>query len=155
VIVLIIEDEKTFFGESINTPDEFMIDLCERIDKVYNIVMDEENRALQLRYITGFIRAFKNRLNRVCERPYNKLDIKIINQKYTQIDESKLIFEGEMTFFAESINNPEEFLEDFCNRIDTVVESAMEEEDEMPRLAYLIGSLIGLKSRLNRVCGKV
>ncbi|KKN61189.1 hypothetical protein LCGC14_0524300 [marine sediment metagenome] len=38
---------------------------------------------------------------------------------------------------------------------DTVYETATEEEEEMNRLTYLVGSIIGLKSRLNRVCNKI
>lgn len=77
MIILIIEGKETFFGESINTPEEFIEDLCERIDKMYVIVMDEENRTHQLKYIVGFLRAFKGRLNRVCENPCKKLDYNI------------------------------------------------------------------------------
>lgn len=155
MITLIIEGEKTFFGENINTTEEFIEDFCERIDKVYTIVIEEESKTQQLAYIIGFLRAFKGRLNRVCENQYRKFDFELINQKYTPKDRSELIFEGEETFSAEKINNPEEFIEDFCNRIDILYAAAMEEEQEMQRLAYLITSLTVLKGRLNRVCEKM
>ena len=129
--------------------------MCERIDNMYAIVDKEERRALQLRYITGFLTAFKGRLNRVCEKPYKKFDFDLINQKYPPKDENKLRFIGEENFFGEKINSPEEFIEDICNLIDIVYASAMEEEKEMEKLAYLISAIIGLKSKLNRVCGKI
>ncbi len=62
---------------------------------------------------------------------------------------------AEKTFFGEKINTSEEFLKDLRNRVDTVYATQMEEEQELPRLAYLVSALIGLKSRLNRVCGTV
>lgn len=153
--ILKIEGEETFFGVSVSTPEEFIKDLCERIDKVYTIVIEEESKTHQLAYIIGFLRAFKGRLNRVCEKPYKIFDFKLIEQKYIQKDVNKLMFEGEETFSAEKINTPEEFIEDFCNRIDILYAAAMEEEHEMSRLAYLITSSIVLKGRLNRVCVKM
>jgi len=68
VIGLNIKGEETFFGEIIETPEEFIEDLCERIDTVYNTAMDEENKMTQLAYLIGFITALKGRLNRVCEK---------------------------------------------------------------------------------------
>ena len=68
MIGLNIKGEETFFGEIIETPEEFIEDLCERIDTVYNTAMDEENKMTQLAYLIGFITALKGRLNRVCEK---------------------------------------------------------------------------------------
>ncbi len=67
MIRLRIDGEETFFGESINTTEEFIEDLCERAKTVYNTAMDEEDNMLQLSYLIGFITALKGRLNRVCE----------------------------------------------------------------------------------------
>ncbi len=60
--------------------------------------------------------------------------------------------DGEETFFGESIDTPEESVEDLCDRVNTVYSTAMDEDDKMNQLAYLIGFLIALKGRLNRVC---
>ena len=62
-----LDGEETFFGESIETPEEFIEDLCERVDTVYSTAMDEEDKMNQLAYLIGFITALKGRLNRVCE----------------------------------------------------------------------------------------
>ena len=63
--------------------------------------------------------------------------------------------DGEETFFGESIETPEEFIEDLCERVDTVYSTAMDEYDKMQQLAYLIGFITALKGRLNRVCDKI
>ena len=139
--------EKTFLGENITTPDEFITDLCERIDGAYRITMEVESRAGQLACIMGFIRGFKGRLNRVCDNIYNS--------KSSKERGSNLEIAGEETFFGQKINTPEDCIKDFRNIVNTVYDSAMEEEEEMPRLAYLIGAMIGLKSRLNRICGTI
>ena len=68
MIVLKIIEEKTFFGEDLNTPEEFIEDLCDRINMVYSTVMDEEDKMHQLAYLIGFLTALKGRLNRVCEK---------------------------------------------------------------------------------------
>ena len=62
-----IKGEKTFFGEKINTLEEFIEDLCERINTVYGTVMEEDDKMHQLAYLMGFLTALKGRLNRVCE----------------------------------------------------------------------------------------
>ena len=59
--------------------------------------------------------------------------------------------EGEETFFGESIDTPEEFVEDLCDRVNTVYSTAMDEDDKMTQLAYLVGFLTALKGKLNRV----
>jgi len=46
-----------------------------------------------------------------------------------------LRLDGEETFFGESIDTPEEFVEDLCDRINTVYSTAMDEEDKMNQLA--------------------
>ncbi len=61
---------------------------------------------------------------------------------------------NEKTFWGEDINTPEGFIEDLCNRLNTVYTTAMEEEDKMRQLAYLIGAITGITGRLNRVCEK-
>jgi len=67
VIGLRLDGEETFFGEDIDTPEEFIEDLCERVNTVYSTAMDEENKMQQLAYLIGFLTALKGRLNRVCE----------------------------------------------------------------------------------------
>jgi len=67
VIVLKIKGEETFFGESIDTPEEFVEDLCDRVNTVYSTTMDEDDKMNQLAYLIGFLTALKGRLNRVCE----------------------------------------------------------------------------------------
>ena len=109
--------------------------------------MEVESKTGQLACIMGFLRGFKGRLNRVCESPFDS--------KFSDGDGAELHIEGEETFFGEKINTSEEFLKDLRNRVDTVYATQMEEEQELPRLAYLVAALIGLKGRLNRVCGTV
>ena len=67
MVGLRLDGEETFFGESIDTPEEFVEDLCERVNNVYNTAMDEEDKMQQLSYLIGFLTALKGRLNRVCE----------------------------------------------------------------------------------------
>ena len=67
MIGLRLDGEETFFGESIDTPEELIEDLCERVNTVYSTTMDEEEKMQQLAYLIGFIAALKGRLNRVCE----------------------------------------------------------------------------------------
>ena len=68
MIGLNIKGEETFFGEKIETPKEFIEDLCERVDTVYSTAMDEDDKMNQLAYLIGFITALKGRLYRVCEK---------------------------------------------------------------------------------------
>ena len=63
--------------------------------------------------------------------------------------------DGEKTFFGENIDTPEDFIEDFCDRVNTVYSTAMDKEDKMQQLAYLIGFITALKGRLNRVCENI
>ncbi|NVM19909.1 MAG: hypothetical protein HWN80_19570 [Candidatus Lokiarchaeota archaeon] len=60
-------EEESFHGEIIETPEQFIEDLCERVNIAYNTMMEEEDRMNQLAFITTFLIAFKGRLNRVCE----------------------------------------------------------------------------------------
>ncbi|MBA7700802.1 hypothetical protein ES703_109526 [subsurface metagenome] len=62
-----LDGEETFFGESIDTPEEFVEDLCERVNTVYSTVIEEDDKMNQLAYIISFLIALKGRLNRVCE----------------------------------------------------------------------------------------
>ena len=66
-----------------------------------------------------------------------------------------LRLDGEETFFGKNIDTPEEFVEDLCDRVNTVYSTAMDEDDKMNQLAYLIGFLTALKGRLNRVCENI
>ena len=72
MIVLKIKGEETFIGESIETPEEFIEDLCERVNIACNTMMEEDNKMNQLAFITTFLIAFKGRLNRVCEKELYK-----------------------------------------------------------------------------------
>ena len=57
--MLKIKREETFFGEIIDTPQEFIEDLNERVDTVYNTAMDEVDKMNQLAYLIGFLTALK------------------------------------------------------------------------------------------------
>ena len=146
MVALITEGEKTIHGENIGSLDEFMLDLCERMDRFYQMVMGEQSRQQKF-YISGFFNGFANRLNRM----RNKIDAELFLPVYR----GNLKFEGEETFHGEVIRNPEDFIDDFCVRLEVMTSTAMEEKNEMARLAYLITSLIGLRGILNRVCGRV
>ncbi|MHA1669267.1 MAG: hypothetical protein ACTSV5_01685 [Promethearchaeota archaeon] len=141
---MIIEGEKTFFGEKIHTLEDFILDLCQRIDNAYPVFIAGEGNPQQLAYLFGFFCGFFNRLNRMCE----KIDSELFLPRY----QGKLRFKREETFQGEKIHNPEDFLEDFRFRLELALSSTMEEKNEMARLSYLISSLISLKSILNRVC---
>jgi len=67
MIGLKLIEEESFHGEIIETPEEFIEDLCERVITVYSTAMDEDDKMNRLAYITTFLIAFKGRLNRVCE----------------------------------------------------------------------------------------
>ena len=49
--VLKIEGEETFFGEDIRTPEQYIEDVCDRINILYDTVMEEEDRMKQLAYL--------------------------------------------------------------------------------------------------------
>jgi len=42
LIGLRLDGEETFFGENIDTPEEFVEDLCERVNTVYSTVIEED-----------------------------------------------------------------------------------------------------------------
>ena len=67
MIGLKLIEEESFHGENINTPEEFIEDLCERVNIAYSTMMEEDDKMSQLAFITTFLIAFKGRLNRVCE----------------------------------------------------------------------------------------
>jgi len=67
VIGLKLKEEESFHGEIIETPEQFIEDLCERLNIAYSTLMEEEDKMNRLAYITTFLIAFKGRLNRVCE----------------------------------------------------------------------------------------
>ena len=67
MIGLKLIEEESFHGEIIETPEEFIEDLCERVNIAYSTIMEEEDKMNQLAYITTFLIAFKGRLNRVRE----------------------------------------------------------------------------------------
>ena len=68
MIRLKLNEEESFHGEIIKTPEEFIEDLCERVNIAYSTMMEEEDKINQLAFITTFLLAFKGRLNRVCEK---------------------------------------------------------------------------------------
>ena len=68
MIWLKLKEEESFQGEIIENPEEFIEDLCERVNIAYNTMMEEDDKMNQLAYITTFLIAFKGRLNRVCEK---------------------------------------------------------------------------------------
>ncbi|NVM19721.1 MAG: hypothetical protein HWN80_18615 [Candidatus Lokiarchaeota archaeon] len=61
-------EEESFHGEIIETPEEFIEDLCERVNITYSTLIEVEDKMTQLAFITSFLIAFKGRLNRVCEK---------------------------------------------------------------------------------------
>ena len=67
MIVLKLIEEESFHGEIIETPEEFIEDLCERVNIAYSTMMEEDDKMNQLAFITTFLIAFKGKLNRVCE----------------------------------------------------------------------------------------
>lgn len=67
MIGLKIKEEESFHGETIETPEEFIEDMCERVNIAYSTIMEEDDKMQQLAYLIGFLTALKGRLNRVCE----------------------------------------------------------------------------------------
>ena len=67
MIGLKLIEEESFHGEIIKTPEEFIEDICERINIAYSTMVEEDDKMNQLAFITTFLIAFKGRLNRVCE----------------------------------------------------------------------------------------
>lgn len=63
-----IVNEKTFWGIDIKTPEDFIEDMCDRLNTVYNTVVEEEDKMTQLAYLIGAITGITGRLNRMYER---------------------------------------------------------------------------------------
>jgi hypothetical protein len=63
-----IKGEKTVFGQDIKTPEQFIEDLCDRLNGVFNQVQEFEDETIQIGMLMGFLRGLINRVNRVCER---------------------------------------------------------------------------------------
>ena len=59
MIGLKLKEEESFHGEIIETPEEFIEDLCERLNIAYSKVIEEDDKMNQLAYITTFLIAFK------------------------------------------------------------------------------------------------
>ncbi|MBA7514091.1 hypothetical protein ES705_06115 [subsurface metagenome] len=55
MIGLRLDGEETFIGECIDTTEEFVEDLCERVNTVYSTAMDEDDKMNQLAYIISYI----------------------------------------------------------------------------------------------------
>jgi len=62
--------------------------------------------------------------------------------------------EGE-SFHGEIIETSEQFIEDFCERINIAYSTMMEEDEKMNQLAFITTFLIAFKGRLNRVCENI
>ena len=61
-----IEGEKTFFGEDINTLQEFITDLRDRVNNARNKAKEAPSDEVLSTYLTGFVDGIATRLNRVC-----------------------------------------------------------------------------------------
>ena len=60
-----IKGEKTLFGNEIKTPEEFIEDLCIRLNNIWNLVREKNLGEI---YLKGALAGLANRLNRVCEK---------------------------------------------------------------------------------------
>ncbi len=67
MIDLKLKEEESFHGEIIDTSEEFVEALCDRVNTVYSTVIEDDDKMNQLAYLIGFLTALKGRLNRVCE----------------------------------------------------------------------------------------
>jgi len=59
-------EEETFWGEPIKTPEQFIADICNRINYAYNFITELTVKESQRNALLGFFRALRGRLNRVC-----------------------------------------------------------------------------------------
>jgi hypothetical protein len=66
--VMRIDGEKTIFGEDIKSPEQFIEDICDRVNGVFGKVEEFEDERMQLGILFGFLNGLAGRLNRVCER---------------------------------------------------------------------------------------
>lgn len=63
-----IKGEKTILGQDIKTPEQFIEDICDRINGVFGKIQEFEDENIQLGVLLGFLDGLSERLNRVCER---------------------------------------------------------------------------------------
>ena len=61
-----------------------------------------------------------------------------------------LKLEGEETFFGERIESPEEFIEDLCERVNTVYSTAMDEDDKMNQLIYQLKKYHHINKKISK-----
>ena len=62
-----IKGERTYNNEEINTPEQFIEDLCNRINGFTSKIPNIHEPEMELMMLKGFIEGISNRLNRVCE----------------------------------------------------------------------------------------
>ena len=62
-----IKGEHTYNNEEINTPEQFIEDLCNRINGFTGKIINIHEPEMELMMLKGFIEGISNRLNRVCE----------------------------------------------------------------------------------------
>ncbi len=65
---MIIKGEKTITGEPIKKAEDFIEDLCDRINGFIPKLDQMDGPQMQLMMCRGFLDGFTSRLNRVCER---------------------------------------------------------------------------------------
>lgn len=65
---MIIKGEKSILGQDIKTPEQFIEDICDRINGVFSKIQDFEDEKIQIGVLFGFLNGLTERLNRVCER---------------------------------------------------------------------------------------
>ena len=63
-----IKREKSIMGQNIKTPEQFIEDLCDRINGVFSKTQEFEEEKILLGMLMGFLNGLSVRLNRVCER---------------------------------------------------------------------------------------
>ncbi len=63
-----INGEKTILGIDIKTAEQFIEDVCDRINGVFEKLEEFEDETMQLGILIGFMNGLAGRLNRVCER---------------------------------------------------------------------------------------
>lgn len=63
-----IKGEKTILGQDIKTPEQFIEDICDRINGFFGKIQEFEDENIQLGVLLGFLDGLSERLNRVCER---------------------------------------------------------------------------------------
>ncbi len=63
-----INGEKTILGKDIKTVEQFIEDVCDRINGVFGKIEEFDDETIQFGILLGFINGLAGRLNRVCER---------------------------------------------------------------------------------------